>query len=100
MPKYGTHGAPQTKREDQKTTWNLQTYEGVTDALITGHKVYFSAHTKNCYHVNARKREQTTFGDYVDVFEIHKDFSVKQPNKFLQFSFRRMQHTKRKGEIL
>lgn len=93
----GPSGSSQTKKDDQKTTWNLQTYEGVIDALITGHKVYFTAYTKNCYHENARKRERTTFGDYVDVFEIHKDFSVKQPNKFLQFSFRRMQHTKRKG---
>jgi hypothetical protein len=86
-----------SKPTEEKSTWNLQTYEGVIDALLTGHKVYFTAHTKNCFHEHARKREQTTFGDYVDVFEIQKDFSIKQPNKLLQFSLKRMQHTKRRG---
>lgn len=77
--------------------WTLQTYEGVIDALESGHKVYFTAKTKKCVHDGAKKREKTFFGDYVDMFEIQKDFTDKQPNKFLQFSHRRTQHT-RKGE--
>lgn len=88
---------PTSSVDDEKTTWNLQTYEGVIDALINGHKVYFTAKTKKCVYDKAPKSDRTTLGDYVDVFEIHKDFSEKQPHKYLQFSFRRLQYMDRKG---
>lgn len=90
---------PSKQKEDTRSMWNLQTYEGVVDALITGHKVYFTAQTKNCYYDKALRRDKTTFGDYVDVFEMHKDFSEKQPHRYLQFSFKRMHHMKRKGKL-
>lgn len=94
---YKRPNKPSKQKEDHRSMWNLQTYEGVVDALITGHKVYFTAQTKNCYYDKALRRDKTTFGDYVDVFEMHKDFSEKQPHRYLQFSFKRIHHMKRKG---
>ncbi|XP_052818639.1 uncharacterized protein LOC128244656 [Mya arenaria] len=86
-----------TSDKQQTSMWNLQTYEGVLDALTSGHKVYFSAKTKHCSNLNgARKKDKSFVGDYVDIFEIHRDFSEKQPNKFVQFSLRRTEYN-RKG---
>lgn len=82
-------------KNKDKSMWTLQSYDGVIDALESGHKVYFSAKTKKCFHSGAKKREKTFFGDYVDTYEIQKDFTAKQPNRFLQFSLRRTQHTKK-----
>ena len=82
---------------DQKMMWNLRSYEGVLDALTSGHKVYFSAKTKHCANSGARKKDKTFVGDYVDIYEIRKDFSQKQPNKLFVFSLRRLEHN-RKGK--
>lgn len=94
---YGRPDYWSSTNNEPTSTWNIQTYEGVIDALVSGHKVYFTAKTKKCHYDKAPKRERTTLGDYVDIFEIHKDFSEKQPHKYLQFSFRRLQYLDRKG---
>ncbi|KAL4235366.1 hypothetical protein ACF0H5_007002 [Mactra antiquata] len=88
---------PTNVQEEQKATWNIQTFDAVIDALTNGHKVYFTAHTKNCLYDYAPRRDRTTFGDYVEVFEIHKDMTGKHTYQHLRFSIRRMQHVKRKG---
>lgn len=76
-------------------TWNIQTFDGVIDALVNGHKVYITVKMKQCFQVGTTKRERTIFGEYVDAFEIEKDFSEKQENKCIKFSWRRLQHTQR-----
>ena len=83
-------------KKTDKASWTLQSYDGLIDALESGHKVYFTAKTKKCQHTGAKKREKTFFGDYVDMYEIQKDFTDKEQNRYLQFTHRRTQYT-RKG---
>ena len=90
-----SQSAVQKPKYTMKSTWNIQTYSGIIDALVSGHKVYFSAKTKKCHHTNTQVKDRSTFGDYVEVFEIRKDFSEKQPNVYISFSFKRLEQTKK-----
>ncbi|XP_052231408.1 uncharacterized protein LOC127844898 isoform X2 [Dreissena polymorpha] len=89
--------AKQSNQDEIKPMWNLQTYEGIVDALTSGHKVYFTAKTKHCTQTKGKSSDKTVIGDYLNIFEIHRDYSHKQPNKYIQFSLRRTEHDPRKG---
>ena len=74
------------KSSFSRRNWTLRTYRRVVDALITGHVVYFTARTKRCKHVGTIPRGRLTTGDYVDVFEIGKDYNLKEPYSYVTFS--------------
>ena len=87
-----TKPAP-SKSKYSRRNWTLRTYRAVVDALVTGHVVYFTAKTKRCKHVGTIPKERVTTGDYVDVFEIGKDYNLKEPHSYVTFSSNKVVHS-------
>lgn len=82
-----------SKNKYNKRSWTLRTYRGVVDALVSGHVLYYTAKTKRCKHQGNIHNERATVGDYVDVFEIGKDYNLKEPHSYITFSSNKVVHS-------
>ena len=76
-----------------KRSWTLRTYRAVVDALTTGHVVYYTARMKRCKHRGTIRNYKVTTGDYVDVYEIGKDYNLKEPHSYISFSSSKVVHS-------
>ena len=76
-----------------KRSWTLRTYRAVVNALTTGHVVYYTARMKRCKHRGTIRNYKVTTGDYVDVYEIGKDYNLKEPHSYISFSSSKVVHS-------
>lgn len=69
----------------KRRSWKLHNFEGVMAALMEGRKVHYAADIRKCNLVGHRDIERTAFGNFINVFEIHRTNSNNGKNS-IKFS--------------
>ncbi|XP_060081057.1 uncharacterized protein LOC132560407 [Ylistrum balloti] len=73
-------------------SWKLHNFEGVMSALMEGRKVHYAADIRKCSLVGRNDLERTAFGDFINVFEIHRSNGNNGKNSIKFSSSQKVKH--------